>query len=80
MNAEQTSNTGQGNGIVFLIGAVYNILAGLEFSSLLDKVIEAVVGGLAFLLVQAIAKAVTPFLKKLKDRIVKFFTKKSNED
>lgn len=45
----------------------------------MDHALQAIVGGIAFLVVQAIGNALKPFIKKLKDRIVKFFTKNNNE-
>lgn len=62
MNAEHT-NTGHGNWIVFLIGAVFNVLAELNFSTLLEHSVKMVIGGLAFLLVKAVVEKYTPWVK-----------------
>ncbi len=36
---------GQSNGIVFLLGAIFNILANTDFSNLLDYTLKALIGG-----------------------------------
>jgi hypothetical protein len=65
MDAQHTSNTGQGNWIVFLIGAVFNVLAQLNFSSLVEHTVKMIIGGLAFLLVKALVEKLTPWGKGL---------------
>lgn len=41
---------GQSNGIVFLLGAIFNILANTEFSNLSDCILKALTGGFVWLL------------------------------
>lgn len=63
MNAEHTSNAGQGNWIVFLIGAMFNVLAELNFSVLFEHSVKMIIGGLAFILVKALVDKCTPWVK-----------------
>jgi hypothetical protein len=46
---------GQSNGIVFLLGAIFNILANTDFSNLLDYTLKAVIGGFVWLLYKLLA-------------------------
>lgn len=43
------------NGIVFLLGAIFNILANTDFSNLLDYTLKALIGGFIWLLYKLIA-------------------------
>jgi hypothetical protein len=51
--AEQTQ--GPGNRIAFLLGAIFNVLASINFSKLLEHAIIAVIGGVIWLIFQIIA-------------------------
>lgn len=43
------------NGIVFLLGAIFNILTNTDFSNLLDYTLKALIGGFIWLLYKLIA-------------------------
>lgn len=43
------------NDIVFLLGAIFNILANTDFSNLLDYTLKALIGGFVWLLYKLIA-------------------------
>jgi uncharacterized protein YqgC (DUF456 family) len=49
MNTTQ-SNYGSGNTVAFLFGAVFNLLANTDFSSLTDYSLKAVIGGIIMML------------------------------
>lgn len=49
------SHSNHSNGIVFLLGAIFNILANTDFSNLLDYTLKALIGGFIWLLYKLIA-------------------------
>jgi hypothetical protein len=54
IHAENHSH-GQSNGIIFLLGAIFNILANTDFSNLFDYTLKALIGGFVWLLYKLIA-------------------------
>ena len=73
MNTTQ-SNYGSGNTVAFLFGAVFNLLANTDFSSLTDYSVKAVIGGVVMMLFKLLSDYVSKKLfskkkrEKLKDR------------
>lgn len=63
-----------GNGIAFLFGAAFNLLANVNLLFLLDYALQAIVGGIICLAFKIIADVFRPLWQKHKDR-VKDFTK-----
>ena len=63
-----------GNGIAFLFGAVFNLLANVNLLFLLDYALQAIVGGIICLAFKIIADVFSPLWLKHKER-VKDFTK-----
>ncbi len=62
------------NGIVFLLGAVFNILANTDFSNLLDYSLKALIGGFIWLLYKLIADYISARSKSKSQK-----AKKDNE-
>ncbi|CAN5617187.1 hypothetical protein BH10BAC4_BH10BAC4_24860 [soil metagenome] len=58
MNAEINQNHGSGNWIAFLLGAIFNVLASINFNSLLEHALIALIGGVIWLLFQIIANRI----------------------
>jgi hypothetical protein len=58
MNAEVNQNHGSGNWIAFLLGAIFNILASINFSVLLEHALIALIGGVIWLVFQIIANRI----------------------
>jgi len=54
------------NGIVFLLGAIFNILANTDFSNLLDYTLKALIGGFIWLLYKLIADYISARSKSKK--------------
>jgi hypothetical protein len=69
MNTTQ-SNYGSGNTVAFLFGAVFNLLANTDFSSLTDYSVKAVIGGIIMMLF----KLLSDYISK------KLFSKKKREN
>lgn len=63
-----------GNGIAFLFGAAFNLLANVNLLFLLDYALQAIVGGIICLAFKIIADVFSPLWLKHKER-VKNFTK-----
>lgn len=49
MNAATASSQNQGHLSVFLLGAILNILAAVDYTSLIDYSVKALVGGIIWL-------------------------------
>jgi hypothetical protein len=58
MNAEINQNHGSGNWIAFLLGAIFNVLASINVSSLLEHALIALIGGVIWLLFQILANRI----------------------
>jgi hypothetical protein len=74
MNTAINQNHGMGNGIAFLFGAAFNLLANVNLLFLLDYALQATVGGIICLAFKIIADVFSPLWLKHKER-VKDFTK-----
>jgi hypothetical protein len=74
MNTEINQNHGTGNGIAFLFGVVFNLLANVNLSFFLDYALQAIVGGIICLAFKIIGDIFSPLWQKQKER-VKHFTK-----
>jgi hypothetical protein len=74
MNTAINQNHGMGNGIAFLFGAAFNLLANVNLLFLLDYALQAIVGGIICLAFKIIADVFSPLWLKHKER-VKDFTK-----
>jgi hypothetical protein len=74
MNTAINQNHGMGNGIAFLFGAAFNLLANVNLLFLLDYALQAIVGGIICLVFKIIADVFSPLWLKHKER-VKDFTK-----
>ena len=58
-----------GNGIAFLFGAAFNLLANVNLLFLLDYALQAIVGGIICLAFKIIADVFSPLWQKHKDRV-----------
>jgi hypothetical protein len=47
-----------GNWIAFLVGAIFNVMASIDFNRLLEYVLIALIGGLTWLLFQILANRI----------------------
>jgi hypothetical protein len=65
----QANGTGGNNWIVFLFGAMFNVLANVKLSFLLDYMLQALVGGLICLVFKIIGDVLSPLWLKHRDRI-----------
>ena len=74
MNTAINQNHGMGNGIAFLFGAAFNLLANVNLFFLLDYALQAIVGGIICLAFKIIADVFSPLWQKHKD-LVKDFAK-----
>jgi hypothetical protein len=74
MNTAINQNNGLGNGIAFLFGAAFNLLANVNLLFLLDYALQAIVGGIICLAFKIIADVFSPLWLKHKEK-VKDFTK-----
>lgn len=61
-----------GNGIAFLFGAAFNLLANVNLLFLLDYALQAIVGGVICLAFKIIADVFSPLWQKHKDRVKDF--------
>lgn len=61
-----------GNGIAFLFGAAFNLLANVNLLFLLDYALQAIVGGIICLAFKIIADVFSPLWQKHKDRVKDF--------
>ena len=61
-----------GNGIAFLFGAAFNLLANVNLLFLLDYALQAIVGGIICLAFKIIADVFSPLWLKHKDRVKDF--------
>ena len=61
-----------GNGIAFLFGAAFNLLANVNLFFLLDYALQAIVGGIICLAFKIIADVTSPLWQKHKDRVKDF--------
>ena len=66
-----------GNGIAFLFGAAFNLLANVNLLFLLDYALQAIVGGIICLAFKIIADVFSPLWQKHKDRVKDFAKLKS---
>ena len=66
-----------GNGIAFLFGAAFNLLANVNLLFLLDYALQAIVGGIICLAFKIIADVFSPLWQKHKDRVKDFAKIKS---
>jgi hypothetical protein len=59
MNAEvnQTQH-GSGKGIAFLVGAIFNVMASINFNRVLEHALIALIGGIIWLLFQILANRI----------------------
>jgi hypothetical protein len=65
MNATPQYHYSDSNTTVFLLGAVLNILASTEWTSLLDYTIKAIIGGIVWLIFKVISNYIShKFIKK----------------
>lgn len=76
MNSAINQNHGLGNGIAFLFGAAFNLLANVNLLFLLDYALQAIVGGIICLAFKIIGDVLSPLWQKHKEK-VKEFTKLS---
>lgn len=59
MNATPQYNHSDSNTTVFLLGAILNILASTEWTSLLDYAIKAIIGGIVWLVFKLISNYIS---------------------
>ena len=64
MNTAINQNHGTGNGIAFLFGAAFNLLANVNLLFLLDYALQAIVGGIICLAFKIIADVFSPLWLK----------------
>jgi len=72
MNTELNQNHGMGNGIAFLFGAIFNLLANVNLSFFLDYALQAIVGGIICLAFKIIGDVFSPLWQKHKDKVKDF--------
>ena len=72
MNTELNQNHGTGNGIAFLFGAIFNLLANVNLSFFLDYALQAIVGGIICLAFKIIGDVFSPLWQKHKDKVKDF--------
>ena len=72
MNATINQNHGMGNGIAFLFGAVFNLLANVNLFFLLDYTMQAIVGGVICLAFKILGDILSPLWQKQKERVKNF--------
>ncbi len=61
-----------GNGIAFLFGAVFNLLANVKLLFLLDYTLQAIVGGIICLGFKVLGDVLSPLWQKHKDKVQDF--------
>jgi len=69
----QTNNTG-GNWFAFLFGAIFNLMARIDLTFLMDYILQAVAGGIICLFFKIISDVLSPLWLKQKERLKKFTT------
>lgn len=75
MNA-QDNNLGSGNMVAFIIGAIFNILSSnFDFSVLTNYVLQAIVGGIFFLLFKILGDVLRPFWLKHLRKIIDYLNR-----
>ncbi|MCZ8354661.1 MAG: hypothetical protein O9340_07995 [Cyclobacteriaceae bacterium] len=72
MNTAINQNDGIGNGIAFLFGAVFNLLANVKLLFLLDYTLQAIVGGIICLGFKVLGDILSPLWQKHKDKVQDF--------
>jgi hypothetical protein len=72
MNTEINQNDGMGNGIAFLFGAIFNLLANVNLSFFLDYALQAIVGGIICLAFKIIGDILSPLWQKHKEKVKSF--------
>jgi len=72
MNTAINQNHGMGNGIAFLFGAAFNLLANVNLFFLLDYALQAIVGGIICLAFKVLGDILSPLWQKHKDRVKDF--------
>lgn len=85
MNTTTTQTSGSGNWIAFLFGAMFNVLANVNLSFLVDYILQAIVGGIICLAFKIIGDIFSPLWLKHRDKIksmakIKSFRKKKKEN
>jgi hypothetical protein len=68
----ETNGSGGGNWIAFVFGAVFNLLAKVDLSFILDYVLQAVVGGIICLAFKIIGDVFSPLWLKHKEKVKEF--------
>jgi hypothetical protein len=74
MNTATSTNhsAGGGNWIAFLFGAVFNLMARIDLSFIMDYILQAIVGGIICLAFKIIGDVLSPLWLKQKERVSKF--------
>jgi hypothetical protein len=68
----QTNNSGSGNWIVFLFGAVFNLIVTIDYQSHIDYAIHMLVAGLVWLLFKKLGEMkISPRKKSNVKRLLK---------
>lgn len=71
--AEVNQNHGSGgNWIAFVFGAVFNLLANVKLTWLLDYALQAVVGGIICLAFKVLGDVFSPLWERHKERVKEF--------
>lgn len=64
MNTTQV-DSGKGNWIAFLFGAIFNLLGSVNMTLIVDSAVQAVVGGIVVLLFKILGDYFDPEIKRL---------------
>ena len=72
MNTEINHNNGAGNGIAFLFGAVFNLLANVNLSFFFEYALQALAGGIVCLVFKIIGDILSPLWQKHKNKVQDF--------
>lgn len=64
MNTTQV-DSGKGNWIAFLFGAIFNLLGSVTVTMIVDSAVQAVVGGIIVLLFKILGDYFDPQIKRL---------------
>jgi K+ transporter len=67
----QSNNTG-GNWFAFLFGAIFNLMALIDLTFLMEYILQAVAGGIICLFFKIISDVLSPLWLKQKERLKKF--------
>jgi hypothetical protein len=78
MNTTQ-SNYGSGNTVAFLFGAVFNLLANTDFSSLTDYSLKAVIGGVIMMLFKLLSDYISKKLLSKKKGVKRIGLRKGKK-